>query len=90
MKSFLWALSVLLIGLGLPPEDLPQESLYHEAHFQLRSENPTASEECVMMAANIMIGNYEAIEHKMYTKDGRCATTILGLLVRVDVNGNIR
>ena len=89
MKKLLWFVAFMLVGLGLE-EPVDNDNVpYVDAYLTLETENPNVSEQCLHIAANVMIGNYEAIADKMAGKEGRCATSILGLLVRVDVNGDI-
>ena len=91
MKKLLWVVAFTLVGFGLEPAATENDEVpFHDAYLTLKRENPTVSEECLIVAANVMIGNYESITDMMATKHGRCATRVLGLIVRLDVNGNIK
>lgn len=91
MRKAIFLFSLLLIGIGLESDPINNDYLpYNDAFLELQRENPSVDTECIEVAANIMVGNYEAIEDKMATKHGRCATRVLGLIVRLDVNGNIK
>jgi hypothetical protein len=48
----------------------------------LSMEHPYATEECLVVAANIQAGYYDDVAHMMPTKAGRCATQILGMRAR--------
>ncbi len=83
MKKLLWALSFMLVGLGLEEPAANDYIPYHDAYMALQAEHPTASKECLNIAANTMVGNYDGVQDKMHTKHGRCAVQVLGLLVQV-------
>lgn len=91
MKKLLWFVAFTLVGVGLEPAATENDEVpFHDAYLTLKAENPNVSDECLVVAANVMIGNYEGISDMMQTKHGRCATRVLGLIVRLDVNGNIK
>lgn len=84
MKQVIFGLALISIGLGLsdPAEDY--KVVYQDHYDSLKAEHPYASEQCLTIAANIKIGNYDAISDMMPTKDGRCAVRVLDLIVRVN------
>jgi len=83
MKKLLWVLAFGMIGLGLEEPVANDYIPYHDAYMSLQADNPTASEECLSIAANTMVGNYDAVSNMMHTKHGKCAVQVLGLLVSV-------
>jgi len=89
MKKFLWLVAFSLIGLGLEEPVDNDYAPYNDAYMTLQAEYPNAHPKCLEIAANTMIGNYEAVSDQMASQYGRCATRVLGLVVRVDVNGHI-
>lgn len=46
----------------------------------LRANNPNVGETCIVVAANLLVGDYSTVEHMMPVH-GRCATKITGLYV---------
>lgn len=90
MKTFLWVVAFTLVGLGLGEDPQNDTNLYHEVYSELKAANPDASHECLEVATATSLGNYEAVSHMMATKHGRCATRVLGLVVRLDSYGNVK
>lgn len=46
----------------------------------LRANNPNAGETCIVVAANLLVGDYNNVVHMMPVH-GRCATKIIGQYV---------
>ena len=46
----------------------------------LRVNNPTVGETCIVLAANLLVGDYSTVEHMMPVH-GKCATKIIGQYV---------
>lgn len=49
----------------------------------LRANNPTVGETCIVLAANLLVGDYNTVEHMMPVH-GKCATKLIGLYVTKD------
>lgn len=90
MKKLLWAVALVMIGLGLEEPVANDYIPYKDAYMALQAEHPTASKECLNIAASTMVGDYDIVQDMMNTEHGKCAVRVLGLLVRVDVNGDVQ
>jgi hypothetical protein len=49
----------------------------------LRANNPEIGETCIVVAANLLVGDYNTVEHMMPVH-GKCATKLIGLYVSKD------
>lgn len=90
MKKLLWVVAFGLIGLGLEEPTANDYIPFSDAYLTLQAEYPTASNECLTIAASTMVGDYDLVQGMMNTEHGKCAVRVLGLLVRVDVNGDVQ
>jgi len=49
----------------------------------LRANNPNVGETCIVVAANLLVGDYNTVEHMMPVH-GKCATKLIGMYVSKD------
>lgn len=85
--AFVFFATLTLVGVEMGQYE--DNSVIVLDHMQdLRAQAPYASEECVIVAANIKAGNYHEIEHMM-PMYGRCATRLVGLNIRVHYNDEV-
>jgi hypothetical protein len=88
--KILCVLAVLLTCLSYLGDGEDHQNLLILQHIDdLRLDNPDVSEECVVVAANILAGRYEDVQHMM-NAHGRCATSLVGLRVRVTYTGDVK
>lgn len=86
---------VLLLTCALIALDSGVDSNAHDIYLletmeDLRSEHPSVSDECVLVAAHILVGRFNEIDHMMQQKGvGRCATGVVGLRARVRYDDTI-
>jgi len=74
-------LAVMDSGVDMNESDV----LLMETIHDLTVVNPDVSTECILVAAHIVTGRYNEIDHMMEQKGvGRCATGIVGLRARVN------
>lgn len=85
------ALLICLFGvLSCLGDGEDHQTLMILTHIEdLRIDHPEVSEECLVVAANILVGRYDDVAHMM-PAHGRCATSLIGLRVRVTYTGDVK
>lgn len=91
-KVLLWAIALFILASvtykvteTLPVKYEPMNKVHSDQIILLvmdglRANNPNVGETCIVLAANLLVGDYSTVEHMMPVH-GKCATKIIGLYV---------
>lgn len=89
MKTFYMvaALVGLLVALDSNIDTTAEDVMLLQTMEAVREDNAEITDSCVLVAAHILVGRYDEVEHMMIS-DGKCATRVVGLRVKVDYTGS--